>query len=251
MTLICTVIGNLGIVNASDSNLTRGDGGAGGTGAKIFRLGFCEGTLALAGDYTIKGQRMDEWMPDCIKKLPSTDLTLKAFAHHLAENLASMVSADQVGATMFQIAGYATDEDGTHPEMWFVRNVARITEAGDYERGETWEVEEQFWTGSYKDPQVRALLDAGYYVRYFNGTPTGRIAFHEVSGQLETFFGAAWANPQWEFTQPKHIRGLARLVELQLKVISLLFENSNYSAPFIGGDVQLEISTPPPNARRL
>ena len=91
MTLIVTVIGNLGIVQASDSNITFPDSAGRdslGTGTKVYPLGFCLGALALAGDYGIQGTPMDSWMPNAINDYaadPSPNL--EGFARYLGERL--------------------------------------------------------------------------------------------------------------------------------------------------------------------
>ncbi len=50
MTLIATMISRYGIIQASDSNLTS-PSGAVTTGKKVFRLGFANGALSVAGAY--------------------------------------------------------------------------------------------------------------------------------------------------------------------------------------------------------
>jgi hypothetical protein len=89
MTLIATVISNLGIIQASDSNLTRSRGPV-GTGLKAFRLGFADGALALAGAYSVGTESMDNWLPACITSYSaSATPSLRGFASHLAARLES------------------------------------------------------------------------------------------------------------------------------------------------------------------
>jgi hypothetical protein len=56
VTLIATVICDHGIIQASDSNLTSSPGLV-ATGPKVFKLGFVNAALALAGSYAV-GQRV-------------------------------------------------------------------------------------------------------------------------------------------------------------------------------------------------
>src|SRR5690242_20247773 len=114
MTLIGTVICNQGIIQASDSYLT-GSRGQVGTGPKVFRLGFADGALALAGTYTVGTERMDSWLPACIASYTaSATPSLSGFANHVATRLASSPTADK--ARLFHIAGYVNDASGVHPE---------------------------------------------------------------------------------------------------------------------------------------
>lgn len=55
MTLIVTVVSDYGLIQASDSNITREDASEPVAGRKVFRLGFVEGALALAGTYRVGG----------------------------------------------------------------------------------------------------------------------------------------------------------------------------------------------------
>src|SRR5438132_1473193 len=67
VTLIVTAITNHGIVHASDSNLTADEGRVlAGRGTKVFRLGFTEAAVSVAGAFSVARERMDKWMPDAI-----------------------------------------------------------------------------------------------------------------------------------------------------------------------------------------
>jgi hypothetical protein len=114
MTLIATVICNQGIIQASDSNLTNSHGSV-RTGPKVFRLGFADGAIALAGAYAVGTACMDSWLPACIKSYSASSATpsLRGFANHLAVQLESSRTPDK--ARLFHIAGYADDSNGRTP----------------------------------------------------------------------------------------------------------------------------------------
>ena len=136
MTLIVTVIGSLGILQVSDSNLTSRDS-AGldrpfGTGKKVYELGFCPGALALAGSYGIQGTPMDSWMPNAINDYAANALPsphLEGFARYLGDRLTAEGTPGKT-RLLIHIAGYAYAGDArrSYPEMWFVRNAEGIND---------------------------------------------------------------------------------------------------------------------------
>jgi hypothetical protein len=69
MTLINTIVSKYGLIQASDSNLTRSGSATPETGSKVFHLGFTQAALALAGTYEVGSQRMDTWMPSEVAPL--------------------------------------------------------------------------------------------------------------------------------------------------------------------------------------
>jgi hypothetical protein len=159
----------------------------------------------------------------------------------------------RAGATLIHVVGYVSGEDGTHPEFYFVRNAATINDqTGAYEEiRDTFQVTEDFWTRDHNEPDVRAAFDAGGYQTYFNGTPDGRIAFVQFGQIFGAFLQRVWSQPNWKFRAPQSLDELASLVRLQIRTVGTLYEISDYRAPFIGGEPQIERITPPDDAVTL
>jgi hypothetical protein len=249
MTLINTIISNYGLIQASDSNITRLGSAVPTPGQKVFQLGFTNAALALAGTYGVGDERMDTWMPACITAYGSTPQpSLKGFAYYLRDRLDSDLTGQQkTYATLIHIVGYVSDDEGTHPEFYFVRNAGSINQhTGEYAQIlDAFQVTEDFWTRDYQLAEVQATFAAGGYQSYFNGTPDGRIAFVQFGQIFGTFLGMVWGQPNWRFRAPQSLDELASLVKLQIRTVGTLYEISDYQAPFIGGKPQIESITPP------
>lgn len=211
MTLIATVICNQGIVQASDSNLTS-PGVPVGTGPKVFRLGFADGAIALAGTYAVGAESMEDWMPACITSYSASAApSLSGFANYLAAQLEASPTPGE--ARLFHIAGYVDDASGIHPEFYFVRNIQSINaRTGAYEDvTSNYQVTEDFWTRDY--PQAPAGMFAmGGYQRYFNGYPPGRIAYLGATQKLQEFYEQVWREPSWKFRRPASLDELTAFV---------------------------------------
>jgi len=242
MTLIVTTISDLGILQMSDSNLTNKDGSFAGTGRKVYPLGFCPGALAVAGSYDINGVGMDVWIPSVLTDYassPSADL--EGFAGHLRERI---MAEQELGETalMVHIAGYASDQSGSRPEMWFVRNFGGIDgTTGEYiDRSDDFTVSEDFWKRDY--PGHHAAGDrppSGLLLQwYFNGLPEGRINFVILNDLYWRFLESSWANPTWGLRPPDEISQLAEVMKHELGVIGTMFDISGLH--YIGGDIQVE-----------
>lgn len=255
MTLINTIVSNYGLIQASDSNITRSDSAEPTSGPKVFQLGFINAALALAGTYRVGSQRMDTWMPSCISDYAtSPQPTLEGFAHYLKDRLDRELNDRQkADATLIHVVGYVSEEGGTHPEFYFVRNAGTINDrTGAYEEiRDTFQVTEDFWTRDHNQPDVRDAFDAGGYQTYFNGTPDGRIAFVQFGQIFGAFLQRVWSQPNWKFRAPQSLDELASLVKLQIRTVGTLYEISDYRAPFIGGEPQIERITPPDDAVTL
>jgi hypothetical protein len=255
VTIIISIVSDHGLIQASDSNVTRPDSSDASSGPKVFPLGFTDGALALAGTYRAWNQRMDTWMPSCIEEYASTDSpTQEGFANHLKDRLnADLTSFQRTIATMIQIVGYVTDDDGVHPALHFVRNFSSInTLTGAYEDiRPTFQVSEDFWNRDYPQDKSAGLLGLGWYRSYFNGTREGRIAFYKFGQLFEGFLRAVWSEPNWNFRPPQSLGELASIVEIQIRTIGTLYGMSDYHAPLIGGDPQLYTIAPPRGAARL
>jgi hypothetical protein len=252
MTLIVTVIRDFGMLQAADSNVTNRDSAgrdsAGGTGKKVYELGFCPGAVALAGSYLIQGVRMNLWMPRAISDYasgPSPDL--EGFARYLGARLAAEGTPGDTGL-LIHVAGYASDAQGSHPEMWLVRNYQGIDgTTGEYiGLSHTYEISEDFWQRDYpKHCAGRDTLGQSYGYRYFNGLPEGRINYLGLSQTLNSFLERdVWAQPNWRFHPPRDLSELALFMGLELRLIGALFTVSDYP-PYVGGDPQVVIIQPP------
>lgn len=249
MTLMRTVISNYGIIQAADSNLSDDDGPA-GTGQKVFRLGFTDAALSLAGAYSVKGVRMDQWMPDFISTYGGTDEpSLSGFAKALSRKLEQEIGAN--GLFLCHIAGYVEDDDGAHPEMWFVRNFADIhPKTGDYIGVGLWQdPREDFWHRDF--PNERQLFAKGGYHWYINGTTPGRQAHNIISPWLQEILQQIWQNPDWDFREPRDLQGMAAMVDAEMHLIGALYANSFDSTPYVGGPTQFVTLPPPANAVSL
>lgn len=250
MTLIVTTISDLGILQASDSNLTDKVGRPAGKGKKVFPLGFCAGALALAGSYDVGGEDMSTWMPNAIADYAaSTSPTLEGLARYFEGRLNA--ECDDETGLLLHIAGYVPDGTGSHAEMWFVRNYSGMENSGGSYIGmsDTFDVSEDFWGRDY--PTALAVghqPGESFRLLYFNGLPDARISYHALDATLWAFFRQVWAVPEWEFRPPRTIDELAALMRLELSVISALFEISDYSAPYVGGHSQIEIVPRPTGA---
>lgn len=253
MTLIATAISNLGIVHASDSNLTSGSEPP-VPGQKIFKLGFADAALGVAGRYSVGGTRMDEWLPPAIAAYAAGSPTLRGFAEYLRERLDSERTGDErAQATLFHIGGYVEVGGSAHPELVFVRNIKDIDEvSGDYVGiSDKFEVTEDFWCRDYANPEVRRALVAGKEQRYFNGFPAGRIAYLDFVKRFNAFLGQVWAEETWKFRPPRDVDELAAFMELEVRAICTMFGSSDYDAAYIGGEIQIVKIPAPANAVRL
>jgi hypothetical protein len=255
MTLITTIVSNYGLIQASDSNITRSDSAEPRSGPKVFHLGFTDAALALAGTYEVGSQGMDTWMPSCISDYAATSQpSLEGFAHYLSDRLEEELNDRQrAGVTLIHIVGYVSHEVGAHPEFYFVRNAGAINrQTGAYDDiGGTFQVDEHFWTRDHNRPDARAAFDAGGYWSYFNGMPDGRIAFAQFGQIFGAFLQTVWNHPSWKFRPPQSLDELASLVALQIRTVGTLYGMSDYRAPFIGGEPQIERITPPDGALPL
>jgi hypothetical protein len=252
VTIITSIISNHGLIQASDSHVTRAGSSTATSDPKVFNLGFTQAALALAGTYRVGSERMDTWIPRCIEAYASEDgPSLEGFAHHLKTRLdQELTSGQRSTPTLIHIVGYVTDDAGTHPAFYFVRNAGSINgRTGAYEQiATTFTVSEDFWTRDYRESQEQGIVDPGCYRNYFNGTPDGRVAFFYFGQLFNAFLHAVWNQPTWKFRPPESLDELATVVDLQIRTVGALFGMSNYAAPFVGGQPQIEKIPPPPGA---
>lgn len=251
MTLITTIISNFGLIQASDSNVTRADSSQATTDPKVFPLATLPAALALAGTYRVGSERMDTWMPRCISSYEEEEEpTVEGFAYYLKERLDHELTEGQaLMPTLIHVVGYVSDGDGSHPVMYFVRNVERINEeTGAYEGiSRTFHVREDFWRRDHPAGQLRGLHPDRYQT-YFNGTPDGRIAFVHFANVFRSFLDEVWQYPTWKFRRPKSLDDLATIADLQIRAIGALYVVSDYEVPSIGGEPQICKIPAPPDA---
>ena len=193
-------------------------------------------------------------MSDCIQGYAATDSpSLGGFAEHLRARLAGEMTDDEKQrGILIHIAGYVTDGGHrTHPAMFFVRNVGMDPSTGDYVPGASVDLSEDFWARDYQKAEVKAAFGAGGYQRYFNGFPAGRITLLAVAELLQALFNDIRNQPRWQFRPPRNLGELAAFVELEIRAVAALFLSSDYSAPFIGGQIQTDLIPPPTDAVTL
>lgn len=254
MSLILTVISREGIIHAADSNLSNNQGPA-GTGKKVFTVPYLEAALSVAGSYSVAGVRMDRWMPQAIAAYgTSATPTMLGLGEYLRTRLETeMFRPEKNGGCLIHLCGYVPATDGTHPELYFIRNITGIDpETGAYTGfTETFALSEDFWTRDYLTAETQNSLASGGQQMYINGYPAGRIGYLALTRHFGEFLRAIWSKPQWRFRAPATLAESALLVNLQLSAIGTLFQVSDYPAPYIGGDVQMEQLPAPPNCITL
>lgn len=250
MTLIATTISKHGIIHASDSNLTS-PSGAITSGKKVFRLGFVEGAVSVAGAYGVSRQPMDVWMQAAIDEYAQNEgPALRGFAEFLRQRLT--VQADPTRSSLLHVAGYVEAEGRSWPEFHFVRNIEGMNPDGSYGAPKReFDVSEDFWTRDYQQKETKEAVASGGAQLYFNGFPDGRIAYLAVNRQLQDFYRQVWSRPGWRFRAPHTLDELARFVELDIRIICTLFQSSDYPSAYIGGEVQVEKIPAPANAVSL
>jgi hypothetical protein len=242
MSLIVTQITKYGIIHFSDSNLTSENGKKTEYGKKIFKIEHLKAGLGLAGVYSVNGVSMDTWIELFIEKdKESGNASIREFSNRLKNKLETeMLPDEKTNGCLIHIAGYVSDEDTDHPELWFVRNVHSIDQqTGNYTNIDvTFEISEDYWGRDYKIPEVRNLIELGGYQLYFNGFPAGRIAFLNVTHSLNLLFRQIWGDTQNRFRPPMTLGEYEDFMKTYMLLINALFVSSDYSAPFIGGNIQ-------------
>ena len=243
MSLIITQISSHGIIHATDSNLTSGNGSFARQDKKLFPVPFLNAALTVAGSYNVGVQQMNVWMEGFIQTQHEGNVdSLGAFARALAKSLETAMTPEQkASGSIIHIAGYEKDSEGFHPEFWFVRNIYGIdTETGEYKDvRETFQISEDFWMRDWKENKLAKDFEQGGYQIYINGFTSGRISFWLFQSQMTNFFWQIWSNHAWEFRPPNSIEESKLIVDLYIRTIGVLFSLSDYTAPFIGGTPQL------------
>ena len=248
MSLILTVISQEGIIHAADSNLSSRQGPA-GTGQKVFSVPYLQAAISVAGSYSVAGTRMDLWMLKAIEAYGANPKpTVPGLGEHLRFLLETeMLKSEKNGGCLIHLCGYVATGAGSHPEFYFIRNITGIDPGtGAYDGfAEAFTVSEDFWTRDYLTAETQHALRSGGEQIYINGYPAGRIGYLALMKHFGQFMRAIWSEPQWRFRRPVTLAESALLVDLQLRAIGALFQISDYPAPYIGGDAQIELLPAP------
>jgi len=241
MSIIVTYINKNGIVHASDSNLSK-DGSPAGEGQKTFPIKHLNAALTVAGCYSVGGTPMNEWMNNIIELHSKRGGTLlEDFAEYLRKLLeVNMIPSEKQMGCMVHIAGYVKDNDKSHPEFWFIRNIHGIDQnTGEYTNIDSiFEKSEDFLSKFSSKTELVQWLNNGNYQVYGNGFASGRIGFFTLMPYLNNLFNQIWQVPNWKFRGPKTVEETESLVKLYIQSINTLFAISDYSTAYIGGEVQ-------------
>jgi len=251
MSLILTHIDRYGIIHGSDSNVSTRSGRQAGQGRKTFPVQHLDAGLTVAGSYSVGNKRMDSWMDGFIQShADSGNTSLANFAEALRNELQrQMLPDEKADGSMIHIAGYVEQGGESHPEFYFVTNVHRIDPVtGEYnDIDENFGVSEDFWNRDCPKFNLLQEFQRGVGQIYINGFASGRISFLALQRNMTHFFRGIWGNPTWNFRPPHSLDENRLLIEMYIRIIGTLFEISDYSAPFIGGDPRTYAIPQPPN----
>lgn len=192
---------------------------------------------------------MNAWMNNFIQAQANSRMgSLGDFAKALGGALEQeMFPHEKNFGSLVHIAGYVEEAGKSHPEFWFLRNVHGIDKTtGEYQNiDQHFELSEDFWT---RDSLNSAIIEAFQQADYINGFASGRIGFVAVRLVIDQFLDAIWSPPEWNFRPPKSINETKILIRMYMQIINSVFQLSDYSAPFIGGDIQTYLIPQPMNS---
>ena len=242
MSLIVTHISAHGVIHASDGNLTATDGSPAGEARKVFDVPFLNAGLTVAGAYSVAGQRMDQWLAQFIQdQHQSNCASLSHFGYALGQALQTeMTQEEKAAGSMIHIGGYVRETGAWHPEFWFVRNIYSMdTQTGEYgDFRDTFQVTEDLWQRDWQRHNLALLFQQGGYQLYTNGFTSGRVSYMILEQYMTQFFMQIWKNSTWRFRPPISLEESRLVVDLYVRTVGVLFQLSDYSAPFIGGTPQ-------------
>jgi hypothetical protein len=252
MTLIVTHISRFGIIHATDGNLTAVNGSPAGEAPKVFPVPFLNTALTVAGSYGVGGQSMDLWMRNFIQEQQRLNCdSLRAFATALRDALQDkMTPQEKNQGSMLHLAGYVRENDASHAEFWFVRNVYCMDKnTGEYsDFRDTFQISEDFWERDWPQNNLAQLFQQDGYQIYINGFTSGRVSYVILQSVMDQFFRSVWRNAAWRFRPPVSLEENTLIVDLYIRTIGVLFRISNYTAPIIGGTPQTFTIAPPSRA---
>jgi hypothetical protein len=181
---------------------------------------------------------MDKWMSELISDNESNDLANFVGALSDSLNQEASKTEKQIGYDL-HIAGYIGISGSYHPEFYHITNYSIDPRTGDYSvQNLSLQFSEAFWSQYSSSPTKQMFTDRKGYI-YCNGFPSGRIAYFALLKQMAIFRSNVWANPDWRFRPPSSVDEEADYLKHDMELISLFFKHSTYSAPFIGGDIQI------------
>jgi len=236
MSIIVTQISQNGIIHAADSNLTNSLGQASGQAKKLFPIKRFNAALTVSGNYIVRGKMMDEWMSEFIDHNKSKDL--KNFVKTLTDSLnkEAQNNEKQIGYDL-HVAGYVGNSVSSHPEFYHITNYSIDGTTGNYSvKNPTLRFTEDFWKENQSVPTEKLFANHTGYI-YCNGFPSGRIIYFEYLKRMSKFRSFVWAKPDWGFRLPASVDEEVDYLKHDMELITLFFKQSNYSAPFIGGDI--------------
>ena len=251
MTLVATAISQYGIVLAADPTLTSYPGHF-TPGRRVFKLGFGDAALSVTGGYDVAGEPFDQWITAAIDDYRRTAErpSLNAFVEQLRERLT--LQRDPIRRRAIHVAGYVGDRTGTHPEVYYLRNIRGRAADGGYGRpGREFMVSEVFWSLDYPRAETRDALRDGGARMYLDGFPEKRIAYMLLHLWLHTFYGQVWRSGSKMFHRPRSLQDIASLVELDMRVAATFLMTGDNGSGRAGGSLEVEVIPAPANAIRL
>jgi hypothetical protein len=152
---------------------------------------------------------------------------------------------------MIHLAGYATDGDRAHPEMYFVRNFRGSSPLGYYdEPGAEFFVSEEFWSRDYRSEQNRETVASGGAHLYLNGSPKTRIAYLVLNQRLHDFYRQTWAASK-RFRSPRTLQELATLIEIDMRLTSAFLGSIGKKVNADPAQIEMELIPAPSGALQL
>jgi hypothetical protein len=238
MTIIVTHISQHGIIHAADSNLTDSKGKQAGTGQKLFKIPRLGSALTVAGNYSVGSTSMDTWMRDFISNDASESLA--KFVDNLRDTINRMATINERQNGYFiHVAGYAGSRHTYHPEFYYITNYQIDRQTGGYSVPDTTlHSQEDFWSQNSSTPLSSLFVEGKGFI-YCNGYPSGRQAYFALLQRMSEYRSSVWSEPSWNFRPPQNVNEEAAYLKNDMEHIKLLFLYSNYTAPYIGGDIEI------------
>jgi len=245
MSIIVTHISQHGIIHAADSNLTDQNGKNVGTAQKLFTIPHLTSALTVAGNYSVGGTAMDEFMKLAISADNSE--SLNKFVDSLSKVINNTATNDEKQIGYFiHIAGYSDSGHIIHPEFYHITNYKIDPQFGNYLVPDTTlGYSEDFWSKN-SSTTLSSLFSGGKGFIYCNGYPSGRQAYFALLQKMSEYRSAVWSKTSWKFRAPQNVEEEAAYLKNDMEQINLLFLYSNYSVPYIGGEIEV-CTIPAPN----
>ena len=251
MSLISTYLNKYGIVLASDSNLSIGDGNA-GFGQKVFAIPHLNAGLAYSGSYTIDGDSVDKWVTSFITGSYHTTTTIEEFGTQLRQELNGQMREYEFNhVTIIHICGYQVENHNSYLQHWHLSNSGLNKETGLYDptkqefhllndfNTQTNQVQNDFLSALHENSQNHQF--------FINGFPEGRIAANYIKQTLGQVFNHIWNQATWHFNPPSNLFETANVLKTYYTVVKELFKMSDHAALYVGGETQTHLIPAPQN----